>query len=415
MGAGKRLKAGGKFTIYQPIILYRKFSADHIFTGHEILPSPAVLITDSSGAIIEIVDRKDAGDGIEIFSGLLTPGFTNAHCHLELSHLKGIIPEKTGLVEFVQQVMHKRASSNEIKMDAMIKAEAEMYNAGMVAVGDICNTPDSIPVKQQSKLLWHNFIEVSGFVEAVAQKKLADIKMIYEQFQTPNTAQKTTFSPHAPYSVSKRLFHLLNDETAGQIITIHNQECAAENDLYQRKSGGFLDLYKNFDIDISAFEPTRNSSFQSWLPYFTNHQSIISVHNTFTGKEDLAFSKNQSQNISNQIYYCLCFNANKYIEEKIPPIDLLIKNNCDIIIGTDSYASNRQLNILEEIKTIQRETGYAIPLQQLLQWATINGAKALQLDSIIGSFEKGKTPGIVLIEKLNNLQTTLQSCASRIL
>ncbi len=395
--------------------MYRKFTADHIFTGHEILRGPAVLITGTSGAIIEIVDNKDAGDGIEVFSGLLTPGFTNAHCHLELSHLKGVIPEKTGLVEFVQQVMSNRASSGEMKLEAMINAEAEMYKTGIVAVGDICNTTDSIFVKQQSKLLWHNFIEVSGFVDAAAQQRMDDMKKVYEQFQTTNTKHKTTLAPHAPYSVSKKLFQLLNDETAGQLITIHNQECAAENDLYQQKKGGFLALYKNFGIDISSFEPTGKSSFQSWLSYFTNNQSIISVHNTFTGDEDVAFPESQPQNINYQLFYCLCINANKYIEQKNPPIDLLRKSDCKIIIGTDSYASNRQLNILEEIKTIQQQTNHAIPLEELLQWATINGARALQLDDTVGSFEKGKQPGIVLIESLNNLQTTRHSFARRIL
>ncbi|MEP7106870.1 MAG: amidohydrolase family protein [Ferruginibacter sp.] len=395
--------------------MYRKFIADHIFTGYEILGEPAVLITDKSGTIIDIVDHKDAGDEIEMFQGLLTPGFTNAHCHLELSHLKGMIPQKTGLVMFVQQVMNKRAAPGELKLDAMKNAEEEMFKCGIVAIGDICNTIDSIPVKQQSKLLWHNFIEVSGFSDSSANTRMDEMKKVYEQFQKKNSEQWTTYSPHAPYSVSKRLFQLLNDETTSQIITIHNQECAAENDLYQRKNGGFLALYKNFGIDISAFQPTGRSSFQSWLPWFTRQQSIISVHNTFTGEEDLAFSCNQPKNINGRIVYCLCVNANKYIEQQIPPIALLTKSNCTIILGTDSYASNGQLNIFEEIKTIQKETNNAFPLEQLLQWATINGAKALQLDHLAGSFEKGKKPGIVLIERLNNLQTVQQSFARRIL
>ena len=92
-----------------------------------------------------------------------------------------------------------------------------------------------------------------------------------------------------------------------------------------------------------------------------------------------------------------------------------LKGKAKIIIGTDSYASNGQLNILEEIKTIQQQTNHAIPLEELLQWATINGARALQLDDTVGSFENGKQPGIVLIESLNNLQTTRHSFARRII
>jgi aminodeoxyfutalosine deaminase len=410
-----RCEVGGKFTIYQPIILYRKFTADYIFNGYEIISAPAVLITNAEGTIVEITNQQDAGEEIERFRGLLTPGFINAHCHLELSHLKGTIPEKTGLVEFVQQVMTNRGAASELKENAMLKAENEMYGCGIVAVGDICNTPDSIGVKQKSKLLWHNFIEVSGFVDAVAQRRLADAKLVYDQFTSLLNDQRTSLTPHSPYSVSKTLFQLLHDASAGEIISIHNQECVAEDELYRNKTGEFLKLFKNFGIDISAFMPTGKSSFESWLPFFNLSQSVISVHNTFTSENDIAFCKHFREGMSNQFYYCICANANQFIEQKMPPIELLMNNNSNIIMGTDSYASNWQLDILEEIKMIQRAIDPSIPLGNLLQWATLNGAKALKLDQTIGSFEKGKMPGIVLIEGLDKLQTTDQSVAKRIL
>lgn len=393
--------------------MYRKFTADHIFTGHEILPGNFVLITNPEGVIIDIQDISNAGDDIETFKGLITPGFINTHCHLELSHLKDFVQTGTGLVEFVQKVMRYRTSFDEVKGEAMQNAAQEMYNTGIVAVGDICNTADSITVKQQSRLQWHNFIEVSGFIDAVATKRLADIKKIYTDFGIGNLT-KTSLSPHAPYSVSKTLFKELNLATANQLISIHNQECRAENELYQDKTGDFLNLYKNFGIDITSFEPTGKTSLKSWLPYFTNNQSIISVHNTFTSQEDIDFY--QSQFPSNPpLFVCLCINANKYIEQAVPPIELLRKNNCFITIGTDSYASNWQLNILEEIKTIQSEATNAIPLAEVLQWATINGARALQMDNTLGSFEKDKQPGVVLIEGMNDLILTESASARRIL
>jgi cytosine/adenosine deaminase-related metal-dependent hydrolase len=93
---------------------------------------------------------------------------------------------------------------------------------------------------------------------------------------------------------------------------------------------------------------------------------------------------------------------------------MLMNSNCNIAIGTDSLASNHQLNILEELKTIQLSSNLDIPLSTLLQWATINGAKALQLDSLVGSFEKGKKPGIVLIENSQSHQLNQESSAKRI-
>ena len=379
-----------------------------------MLDENAVLIADEKGMVKDIVQFDDAGGDIEFFEGLLTPGFVNCHCHLELSHLKGIIPEKTGLVNFVQQVMAKRNFPDDQKQQAIQAAEQEMYDNGIVAVGDICNTIDSIAIKKQSKLQWHNFIEVSGFVDAVAEKLFAAIKIIREQFLSTINYQLSTLSPHAPYSVSKKLFELLNGATANQIITIHNQECSAENELYQNKTGDFLQLYKNFGIDITSFIPTGKTSLQSWLPYFTNNQSIISVHNTFTTEEDIRLTSDQWSVTSSRFYYCLCANANNYIENALPSIENLVKNNCQIVLGTDSYASNRQLNILQEIKTIAAEN-LQIPLAKILQWATTNGAKALQMQDKLGSFEKGKQPGIVLINNLSGGNITIQSSAVRIL
>ncbi|MBK7884645.1 MAG: amidohydrolase family protein [Chitinophagaceae bacterium] len=396
--------------------MFRKFKADYIFTGHKLLHQNEVLVTNNDGVVEDIVGYADAGDNVETFAGLLTPGFINCHCHLELSHLKNTIPMHTGLVKFVQQVMAIRQATADQKLQAMQAAEQEMYNNGIVAVGDICNTADSLPIKQHSKLQWHNFIEVSGFVDAAAEKRLAEVKAIHEQFLSTINYQLSTLSPHAPYSVSKKLFQLLNKETINQLITIHNQECAAEDELYKHKTGGFLQLYKNLGIDITSFIPTGKTSLQSWLPYFTNKQSIISVHNLFTKQEDIeCIHRSTFNDQQTTIFFCLCPNANQYIEDKMinrVGIELLMQNSSHIVIGTDSYASNRQLSILKEMKLILQQH---IPLQHVMYWATLSGAKALNMEDKLGSFEKGKKPGIVLIDKLTQGNISAASSSKRIL
>ena len=375
----------------------RKIKADDIFTGTAFTGPGHVLIMDNTGAVEAIIPAAEAGDDVKLVEGILCPGFINAHCHIELSHMKDRVPKHTGLVNFVQAVMTQRAATDEEKQEAMQRAEEELYNSGTVAVGDICNTTDSVALKKNSKLHWHNFIEVSGFVDAGAQKRFDDVKEILNtfntQYSTLNT-QHSTLSPHAPYSVSKKLFSLINEATASQLISIHNQESAAENELYKNKSGDFLSLYKNLGIDTSSFEPTGKNSLPSWLPYFTNNQKIISVHNTFTDQSDLHHSTLKTH--YSTLSYCLCPNANLFIENTLPPIKLLMENNCRIVLGTDSYASNTQLNIYEEIKTIQQHFP-EIPLAHILQWATLNGAQALGMEEKFGSFEKGKRPGIVVI------------------
>ena len=95
--------------------------------------------------------------------------------------------------------------------------------------------------------------------------------------------------------------------------------------------------------------------------------------------------------------YCFCINANLYIENKTPIVENFIKHNCHIVLGTDSYSSNWQLSIAKEIESIHKHFPN-LNLETILQWATIDGAKALQWDDELGSFEKRKKPGVVVID-----------------
>ena len=358
-------------------------------------------MVSEEGIVESIISEAEAGGDTEFFDGIICPGFVNAHCHIELSHLKNKIPQHKGLVNFVQEVMTQRNAGNEEKLIAMQEAAAELYESGTVAVGDICNTTDSLFLKKESRLHWSNFTEVSGFVNAGAQKRFDEANEVLQTFNLQLSTSQNSLVPHAPYSVSKKLFALIADAMINKTVSIHNQESPEEDRLYIDKEGDFLALYKNFGIDISGFAPTGIGSMQSWLPYFKKARKIISVHNTFTQAEDILFAKEMMQ--TDQLYFCLCPNANLFIENKLPPIELLIQNNCNIILGTDSYAGNTQLNIFEEIKTIQNNFP-DIPFETILQWATLSGAKALSIENKFGSFEKGKEPGVVLINDMDAIR-----------
>ena len=116
--------------------MYQKFQATQIFTGTELLEDQLVLITQKDGTIESLVGIEDAGDEVQNFEGILSPGFINAHCHLELSHMKGMIPAHSGLQEFVKQIVGLRKVEDGIIQEAIRSAEDEMYNNGIVAVGD---------------------------------------------------------------------------------------------------------------------------------------------------------------------------------------------------------------------------------------------------------------------------------------
>jgi cytosine/adenosine deaminase-related metal-dependent hydrolase len=99
----------------------------------------------------------------------------------------------------------------------------------------------------------------------------------------------------------------------------------------------------------------------------------------------------------------------------MPPVQLLREQHANIVVGTDSYASNWSLNMLDELKRIQSHNQH-VPLSEMLTWITSNGARALQMEHKLGSIKPGKKPGLVLVENLlDQHQLTSNSFAKRIL
>ena len=393
---------------------YRKFKADQLFDGYKLHGSDTVLITDENGKVLDLVNSSKAGDDVQAFEGILSPGLINCHCHLELSHLKNVIPPHTGLIDFLCSVVTKREAPTkppptgeayedpvQKKMQAIINAEKEMFEGGIVAVGDISNTADTAEIKSKSNIRWQNFVEVLSFTDEKAEENIQHYKQVAQTFNLQpsifNISHRTSLVPHAPYSISPKTFKLINESTKNQIISIHNQEHPAEDELYKTGGGDYLKLFKIFGIDKSPFPVTGKSSIRSVLPFFNNGQTIFLIHNTFMPEEDIVFAKEYAKEYGLTLIWCLCINANLYIENKVPPIEMFMKHNCPIVLGTDSYSSNWQLSIAKEMQAIKNHFP-SLAVETILQWATLNGAKALQWDDELGSFEKGKRPGVVVIE-----------------
>jgi len=374
---------------------YRKLKADKIFDGYKLTEN-TVLIVSEDGRIEDLVDAKNAGDGTENFTGILCPGFINCHCHLELSHMKGLIPEKTGLVDFVFKVVTERHHSEEEILQAIGNAESEMLNNGIVAIGDICNNSLTIPQKQKERVLYYNFIEASGWLPSISKMRFERSKHLLKEFSQLHTP--STIVPHAPYSVSQNLWNEIQPYFENSTVTVHNQETAFEDEFFLKGEGNLTRMYEMMKIDNTHHQPTGKSSLQSYFNKLEKAKNSILVHNTFMKQEDIDYIKLKTQNAKPQTFLCLCVNANKYIEDALPPIEMFRKNKCAIVLGTDSLASNWSLNILDEIKTI-RKSFPLIPLEETLQWATMNGARALDVDNQLGSFEKGKKPGVVNINE----------------
>jgi cytosine/adenosine deaminase-related metal-dependent hydrolase len=391
---------------------YRKFKADLIFNGTSLLDSNNILITNEKGIIENIVNEKDSSDDIETFRGILSPGFINCHCHLELSHMKGLIDEKTGLVDFVFKVVTQRHFEQEEILQAIIDAEDAMLQNGIVAVGDICNNTLTLSQKKQQRLAYYNFVEASGWLEDLAQTRFERSFSFYKDFQ--NITNNSTLVPHAPYSVSEKLWQLLQPFFDNKTVTVHNQETAFEDELFLQASGDFTRMYQLMKIDNSSFKASGKSSLQTYFHKLKNAANVVLVHNTFSKERDIHYAKETAQKNNQQLWWCLCPNANLYIESTLPDVELFIANNCNMVIGTDSLASNHSLNILGEIKTLQKNFP-SVGIEKFLRWASLNGATALNMHDSLGSFEKGKRPGVTLIDNIQDNKLTEHSKATRIL
>ena len=388
--------------------MYQKFQATQIFTGTELLEDQLVLITQKDGTIEAMVGIEDAGDEVQNFEGIITPGFINAHCHLELSHMKGMIPAHTGLQEFVKQIVALRQVDQESIQEAIVSAEAEMMANGIVAVGDISNTLDTLSQKAKHNLAYYSFVELYDLDPTLAADKIKAGLEIQKQFQ--ENCVRASLVPHAPYSVTNNLWNLLSAHFGIHTISLHNQETPDENDFFKTKTGSFLGMYERTKVNLDFFEATGLSSLQSILPVFKKAHHGILVHNSFTSAEDIQAVHAAMDNA----FWCLCPNANQYIEQTMPPIELLRSKNAKMVIGTDSYASNWSLSVLDELKTIQQHHPQ-IPLDEMLGWATLNGARALQMDKHLGSFEQGKKPGVVMIKGIDALNGLKNASSHKIL
>ncbi len=381
--------------------MYYKLQANFLFDPKAGFLPKGIVVLNEEGMIVEIAKPDSyAHQDLQHYKGILCPGLVNSHCHIELSHLKGKLTGGNGLVSFLAPINTIRNTfEKSMILSAMEAAEEEMYQNGIVAVGDISNEAISFDLKAKRRLYYHTYIELFGLEnqEAVAEASINKGKEIYAQLPE---GLKGSLTPHAPYTVSPTLYHKI-DAFNRQIpspTSIHNQESLSERELFMTGRGAFYDLFlNNFNVDLDhIFDCPKSHSIQYTLGSFPSGNRTLLVHNTFTTAKDIAYA----HQTNDQIYWCFCPNANLYIENALPNFELFRQANARITVGTDSYGSNWQLCILEELKVIQKHAPQ-IPLEELLTWATINGADFMGISDCYGSLEVGKSPGIVLLENVD--------------
>lgn len=370
----------------------RFITADVIFPISSASVPKGVVVVDNEGIIAEITTRDKVDSAkLEIFEGIILPGFINTHCHLELSHMKGVCPTGTQLIPFITRVVQLRDADKQEVQAGIKRADSEMWLSGIQAVGDISNKIDTASCKNESPIKYYTFVEMFDFMNpALTEGTVENYRNVFKD-QSSAKGNKKSFVPHAPYSVSKGLFDFINKANpSNAVVSIHNQETPPENELFLNGTGSFIDFFNGFNMPLNEFKPLGKSSIHYILENLNPFKRNIFVHNTLTNSEDIQAAHKWSE----EVYWATCPNANLFIENRLPNYQHFLDKDAKVTMGTDSIMSNWQLSVWEEIKTIRRFQSY-VPLENLFSWATINGAKALGFEKRMGSIEKGKQPGLV--------------------
>ena len=390
----------------------KRFSAQFIFTNTASPLKRAVITAEDDGTIVKVEESRGElkeTQSVEFYNGIIVPGFVNCHCHLELSHLKGAIAEGMGLSDFIMNVRTLRNYDQKEIITAAKKEDDDLFREGVSLCADICNTPLTFDIKKRSSIRYISFGEVFGIDPDKAGKRMVEVMHLAKEAE--DAGLKLYPVPHSAYSVSLPLFRMLREKSSGNRVTsVHFMESESEAIFLKDHSGPMRRSYADSGLLPASLQMPKNH-VRAIMDEVTPSGNLILVHNTYADRNTVSEVKRRGNT-----YWCLCPGSNLYIENKLPPVEMLMEENCEIVIGTDSLSSNKKLSILREMGIIQ-ERFTSVKLEELIRWATINGAEALGEGDGFGTIEPGKRPGLILLQDLDlvNLRLLEETTVRRLI
>lgn len=371
--------------------------ASHYALIDGALERDIVVEVDDTCAITSIwrTATLDSVAGVEFYPGILIPGMVNAHCHLELSYLRGAIAEGLGYGGFARQIGLVRGEySDHERVQAAKAADALMWQQGVEAVADIANDELTMEVKRGSGIEYHTLFEFFGLRSSATEG----------HFELASRHTLSNVTPHSTYSVQEAPFRDICQRNR-EFISLHFLESESEEQLYDHR-GSLAEWYERMGWRCDFLH--YGSPTERVVRCIGRDTRLLLVHATQATAADIAAIERHTAKAT----WVLCPESNRYISGTRPPVELLRSMGAQIAIGSDSLASARTLSLIDNLKLLD-----TIPLAELLTYATLNGAKALGIDEHKGSIAVGKRPGLVVIEgaDLHALSLTPESTTRRIL
>ena len=378
----------------------RKIAANYVFPiSGEPIRNGYVKFNDDN-EVVEVGQLDGECADTEFFNGILCPGFTNAHNHVELSHLVGAFEQATGMSGFINQI---NALRNTVDQQGRIKAlefqMEKMYREGVSAMADISNCSESFSCKANSPMYTRTFLELFGSEPKDADDVLAggkDLAKVACEYGID-----AAITPHSCYTMSPQLLAMAAQEgLKSGFLSYHSQESDEEEELIISGTGALAENYKGRGLSTPPVtgKPALIYFIDRLLSFSESpvKGNILLVHNVAINQQSIDYAKEHLQSP----YFAICPLSNIFIHRALPPLDLMRENGLKICLGTDSLSSNTVLSIAKEIVCLHQNFPH-IELSEILEWACANGAKMLGKYDIFGSFEVGKKPGAVLIENID--------------
>ena len=392
----------------------RRIAASFVYTldADEPIKNGYVEYDAADGRIVAV---GECGPDDEVLPGAIVPGFVNSHCHIELSHLHGKFRKGTGMAGFIDQINALRDwAGADVKARLTQEWMDKMWKDGVSAMSDISNDDSSFKVKSSHKLYTRTFLEVFGSEPEMCEEVLADVTALKSVADAEGIDAAPT--PHSCYTMSPQL--LSASSAAGLesgYLSYHSQESQEEEDLLISGSGA---MYENRKRSGMSTPPVTG---ESSLKYFIDRlaaakpapydEHILLVHNVCLKQDDIDAAKK----VMNNVYWAICPLSNIFIHNALPPVPLMRRNGLAITVGTDSLSSNDDLDMVKELVCI-RQNFSEIPMNEILVWACLNGARFLSKEKALGSLTPGKTPGIVFVSNVDeNGSFTSESKSERVI
>ena len=373
----------------------KRFAADYVYTltSREPLRNAFVEV-EEDGRILRIGPCEE---GEERMEGAIVPGFVNAHCHAELSYMKGLFRKGTGMAGFIDQINALRDTfSLEDKVAFLKEAMDDMWAQGVVAMADISNCDDSFAVKASHPMYTRSFLEVFGANPAECEDVMRSVRALQGKAQALGLDAAPT--PHSCYTMSPEL--VTASSVAGLqsgYLSFHSEESDEEEEMMKYGRGPMWDNRKANGI------PTPPVTGTTSLEYFLDRLlagglrapipgHVLLVHECCLTAEGAALAKK----VLAEPFLAICPLSNLFIHKMLPPVPVMRESGIPICVGTDSLSSNDALCLVDELYCLQ-EAFPEVSLGELLEWACLNGARFLGKEDVLGTLEPGKKPGLVLI------------------